>query len=179
GSAVDAVDVDYNTAVSEPTAPTKAGHTFRGWELDAVDYNFSTPVQKNITLVAEWAKNPTVSFDAKNGSPVREEEIGYETAVSEPTIPEKTGHTFTGWTLEGNAYNFSTNVLTDITLVATWTADPRTVTFNSNGGSAVDAVDVDYNTAVSEPTAPTKAGHTFRGWELDAVDYNFSTPVQK
>lgn len=43
-----------------------------------------------------------------------------------------------------------------------------TVTFNSNGGSAVDALQVVKGDKIVEPTAPTKGGHDFLGWFIDA-----------
>jgi uncharacterized repeat protein (TIGR02543 family) len=39
-----------------------------------------------------------------------------------------------------------------------------TVTFESNGGSAVAAVDAARGEKIAEPTAPTKAGYAFKGW---------------
>jgi uncharacterized repeat protein (TIGR02543 family) len=39
-----------------------------------------------------------------------------------------------------------------------------TVTFNSNGGSAVDAITVDKGSRVTKPADPTKEGFTFAGW---------------
>ncbi|AUD63565.1 hypothetical protein BK010_08670 [Tenericutes bacterium MO-XQ] len=59
--------------------------------------------------------------------------------------------------------------------------DPITyvVTFDSDGGSSVEAVTVDEETAVSEPTDPTKEGFTFVYWYLDDsnVAYDFQTLV--
>ncbi|MBM4449159.1 MAG: InlB B-repeat-containing protein, partial [Chloroflexi bacterium] len=53
-----------------------------------------------------------------------------------------------------------------------------TVTFDSNGGSAVDEVITDRDTTISEPSEPTKAGCTFDGWYKDAgltTPWNFAT----
>ena len=47
-------------------------------------------------------------------------------------------------------------------ITATGSAPPS-VTFNSNGGSAVTSQSVPYNTVASAPTAPTKIGYTFVG----------------
>ena len=45
-----------------------------------------------------------------------------------------------------------------------------TVTFDSNGGSAIAALSVPDKTRISEPTpAPTKAGYTFKGWYKDGA----------
>jgi uncharacterized repeat protein (TIGR02543 family) len=44
-----------------------------------------------------------------------------------------------------------------------------TVTFTSNGGTAVSAITgVRYGATISAPTAPTKAGYNFAGWYEDA-----------
>lgn len=54
-----------------------------------------------------------------------------------------------------------------------------TVTFDSNGGSAVSSVEVKKNKTVAMPTDPTKEDNKFLGWTLDGVDYVFSTKVTK
>lgn len=59
-----------------------------------------------------------------------------------------------------------------------WTSFPSyTVTFNSNGGSAVDAQEVGCGGTASEPTAPTRLNYDFEGWQLAGVDYDFSAVV--
>ncbi len=52
-----------------------------------------------------------------------------------------------------------------------------TVTFNSNDGSAVASQSVFEGTTATEPSAPTKDGYTFVKWQLNGVDYNFSSAV--
>ena len=51
--------VDEGKEASEPAAPTRKGYTFVEWQLDdgKSRYEFSTPVTKDITLVAKWKKN--------------------------------------------------------------------------------------------------------------------------
>ncbi len=61
-------------------------------------------------------------------------------------------------------------------------AQTYTVTFDSNGGSAVEAiVNIAKNATVSLPIEPTKAGYTFAGWYKDngtfADAFTASTPV--
>ena len=54
---------------------------------------------------------------------------------------------------------------------------PNTVTFNSNGGSAVASQEVSNGGTASEPSAPTKDGYTFVKWQLNGVDYHFTETV--
>ncbi len=53
-----------------------------------------------------------------------------------------------------------------------------TVTFDSDGGSAVAAVEVKKGKTVAKPTDPTKNGSIFEGWTLDGANYDFSTKVK-
>ena len=52
-----------------------------------------------------------------------------------------------------------------------------TVSFNSNGGSEVASQSVFEGATASEPSAPTKAGCNFQGWQLSGVDYTFTEAV--
>ena len=55
-----------------------------------------------------------------------------------------------------------------------------TVIFDSQGGSAVDGIQVAEDTPIGEPAAPTKAGHRFTGWykESNCVNlWDFSEKV--
>ena len=57
-----------------------------------------------------------------------------------------------------------------------------TVTFVSNGGSAVQSATVSSGETVSEPTAPQREGYVFAGWYADenlVTPYDFSTPVTR
>lgn len=54
------------------------------------------------------------------------------------------------------------------------------VTFDSQGGSAVDAQQVAYGGYATQPAAPTRDGYTFVGWTTDAAGttpYGFGMPV--
>ncbi len=42
-----------------------------------------------------------------------------------------------------------------------------TITFDTDGGSAIDPITQDYGTAITAPSAPTKAGYTFAGWDKE------------
>lgn len=42
--------------------------------------------------------------------------------------------------------------------------NPRSITFNSNGGSSVAQIFVNSGSVATQPAAPTKKGYTFAGW---------------
>lgn len=52
----------------------------------------------------------------------------------------------------------------------------RTVTFDTNGGSAVDAQTVAYGGTITS-AVPTKTGYTFAGWYLGRESFTPDTPV--
>ena len=52
-----------------------------------------------------------------------------------------------------------------------------TVTFDSDGGSAVEAETVAEGATVQLPAAPTKQGFTFAGWFVGDAEYDFASPV--
>ncbi|WP_319507750.1 InlB B-repeat-containing protein [uncultured Methanolobus sp.] len=177
---------DYGTSLASlPTAPTKTGNTFEGWntESDGLGTYFttSTVVTEDITVYATWQLAIyTVTFDKNSGdidaSPTSDTADYGTSLASLPTVPTKTGHTFEGWNTEsdgsGTSFTPSTVVTDDITVYAVWKPISYTVTFDKNGGD-VDASPTsdtaDYGTSLASlPTVPTKTGHTFEGWNTES-----------
>lgn len=113
---------------------------------------------------------------------------GTVTTTATATQFTRTGYTFTGWNTKadgtGTAYNAGAAITypaegTTLTLYAQWKVSSHTVTFDSNGGSAVASQTVDDKAKAKEPTAPTWSGWTLDGWYLDGVKYDFNTPVTR
>jgi len=157
GSSVPSITQNYGSSVASPDNPAKSGYTFTGW-IPPVP---STIPASNVVCVAQWTANRyTISFDSAGGSDVAPITQNCATAVTAPANPTKTGYTFSGW-IPGVP---AAMPAADITCVAQWTANRYTITFETAGGSSVLPVTQDYDSTVTAPANPTKAGCTFSGW---------------
>jgi uncharacterized repeat protein (TIGR02543 family) len=186
GSAVAPYVAVPGSQIPAPAAPTKTGYAFVGWYKDTAltqAWNFSVDVVgTNITLYAKWNQVITVSYNSNGGSTVASAVVVTGSTLTAPTAPTRTGYQFVGWykdTALTQAWNFAVNTApsTNITLFAKW-VQVVTVTFNSNGGSTVAPVTVPVGSNLTAPTAPTKAGFTFKGWYKDSkfrTAWKFST----
>ena len=70
-----------------------------------------------------------VRFDTDGGSEIEPTTVKHSRKVQPPSDPEKSGHTFTGWYLDDEKYNFDTPVTAPLTLTAKWEKVP------SSGGN--------------------------------------------
>ena len=136
------------------------------------------PQTKDVVIPPVGHEDVTVTFNTDGGSAVDPQTVPYGKTIVKPADPTKEGYDFTGWTLNGEAFDFTTPITADITLVATWTVKTFTVKFNSNGGTAVESQTVEYGKTAAKPEDPTKEGFDFAGWTLDGEAYDFSTPVK-
>lgn len=145
----------------EPDVPSRQGYQFTDWYLDDTKYDFNAAVTKDMTLTAKWTANSyTITFDTDGGSAVASITQEYGTAITALAAPTKTGYTFMGWEPELPATMPAENII----IKAQWRINQYTITFNTDGGSAVAPITQDYGTDITAPEAPTKSGYTFMGW---------------
>ena len=57
GTEIAPIQVDRYSTISAPLEPTKDGFTFDYWELSGSEYNFTSQITSNITLIAHWTEN--------------------------------------------------------------------------------------------------------------------------
>ncbi len=181
GSAVGAQTVDHGDLVAEPSDPVRTGYTFGGWYHEAgcvTSWIFMLDaVTGATTLFAGWIPiAQTVTFDSQGGSAVNPQTVNYDSLVSEPSAPARTGYTFAGWYREAGcvtAWVFAGDRVTgDTTLYAKWTVNQYTVTYvgNGNSGGSVPAGNPftyyygDTVTVYANTGSLVKTGYTFTGW---------------
>ena len=174
---------DYGTAVTAPADPTREGYEWKGWDVSVPN----TMPAENITITGQWEiKQYTVTFDTDGGSAVDPITQDYASTVTLPAAPTKEGYDFAGWKrADGTVLNAGDTFTMPVdgeTVTATWDVIQYTITFDTDGGSAVDPITQDYASTVTLPAAPTKEGSTFTGWKradgtvLQAGD-TFAMPV--
>lgn len=187
GSSVPAQAVAIGGTASVPETPTRDGYVFSKWTTDMAgehEYDFATTVSATITLYAQWTEAKTVTFDVQGGSEIAAQQVQTGKLAVRPENPERVGYAFAGWytsaDTSGSEYDFTAAVNDDVTLYAKWTPNMYAVTFDSQGGSAVDAQQVAYGGYATQPATPTRDGYTFVGWTTDAAGttpYGFGMPV--
>jgi uncharacterized repeat protein (TIGR02543 family) len=180
GTPVDPVTLDKGSKVSEPTNVKKGDLYLKYWHVSGQDtpYDFNTPVNSNMALVAKWVVIHTVAFNSVGGTPVPSQTVEDGYSATKPADPERESSRFDGWYNGTVLFDFSTAITSDITLTAHW-VEIRTVTFDSDGGTAVPSQTVDYGSKAKKPDSPTKDDSVFVYWHLagETEEYDFSTAI--
>ena len=178
--------VNKGGKVTKPADPTRENYILVGWtktdnETSAL-WDFETEtVTGDMTLFARWSiYTYLVTFDSDGGSTVPAQTVAHGGTVTKPADPTRNGYQFDGWFpydlddwfYDGKSWNFATVITAPFTLKAHWGAT-YTVTFDSNGGSAVASQTVAEGRNATEPLpVPTKEGYTFVGWYEDNSTFN-------
>ncbi len=124
-----------------------------------------------------------VAFESNGGSKVESTEVVCGRTVSQPSDPTKDGFEFDGWIFEGDPFDFSTGIYKNATLVAKWKAsegtETVTVSFDTDGGSAISPIEVAKGKMMQAPNEPTKTNWAFSGWYYDGKEFDFSQPIEQ
>ncbi len=86
--------VDYGDSATAPTAPSREGYTFQGWDKS---YN---NVTSDLKITAKYKINTyTVKFVDEDGTILKEQKAEYKSKVEPPADPtsKKEGYVFGGW----------------------------------------------------------------------------------
>lgn len=124
----------------------------------------------DISFVEKLPETYTITYDSKGGSDVPAATVKEEESIATLPTPTKNGFTFLGWfdneSCEGTAVTAPLTPTASMTLYAKWIEDEAevyTITFDSKGGSAVEAQTVEAGGSITLAT-PGKEGFVFGGW---------------
>ena len=176
---------DEGASVQAPLQnPTKPGYDFVGWvdaKGNAVSFPLIVTDEVQFIYAAFEAKN-NMSYKVEhylenlNGTFVRQEVE--ELFGSTDSEVEALWKSYTGFskdeTNENNVLKGIVNYNGTLVLKLYYSRNSYKVSFETNGGSAIQAVSYKYEQMVAAPSSPNKLGYTFAGWELNGESYSFT-----
>lgn len=139
-----------------PAPPVRPGNTFVGWseDLGNIQRDMTVrPIYSNDTLSVTWA-----NWD---GTILKTELVVFGQSATPPTVPSRTGHTFTGWDTD---YTFISNT---VTITAVFSPNMMTVTFIDWDDYPLNVQQVPYGSAPTMILDPIRAHYIFTGWDHD------------
>jgi len=184
GSGVTAVQSALfgSTCTLDANTYTRSGYIFTGWAVTPAGVKIygdgaALSITGDMTLYAVWQKNTYgVSFNANGGAgtmPLLPME--YDTTQNLPlNLFSYNGYNFDGWSLTPgglpayNDFSLFTMPASDVTLYARWKAVSCALTFDSNNGSGVTAVQSALfgSTCTLDANTYTRSGYLFTGWAV-------------
>lgn len=151
-------------------APSRTGYIFKGWYMGE-NRVLAIPVGTtgNVVVSAKWEPiTYTIDFDTNGGLPTLSS-IDYTIESDSFTLQEitKAGYTFDGWyNGETKVTEITTGTYGNMTLVAKWTADLYTISYDLADGvnSPENPTSYTIESGLITLKDPTKEGYTFAGW---------------
>ena len=193
--AIDAIP-DTNYIINKAVV-TDSENTKYMVNIDNSTITFQMP-EDNISVDVSFISKPpegefTITFDSNGGSKVEKQVIVAGGRVIIPEAPVFEGKNFTGWYLDGELYDFSSAIVSDITLQAGWSEENiATVSFNVNrpdgteGSVAPEPITINKGDTVTQPSSPvwnSKSAivlYKFDGWytkKSGGEKWNFNYPI--
>lgn len=164
----DKIDSYKTGLISESPNTSRTNYLFDGWYLNS-DYsgervNFPFTVSKPTTFYAKWLPTYIVNFYTNGGSEIS----SFRAAViSEKPKSERNGYSLIGWYKDAGLtepVEFPLQLIADISLYAKW-QEVHTVSFETNGGTAIPSVTTGY---IESSPVTTKNDYGFKGWYTDS-----------
>lgn len=147
-------NVSYGSNVTAIAGPTKEGHTFSGWS----EIPETMPAQDVIISGVFTINKYFVTFTV-DGAVIAADSLAYGTAITVPSMPEREGYTFSGWSEVDAAVPAH-----DVTYDASYTVNIYKV-YYFVGATLVHTAEVAYGKAIPEYVyEPTSEGDVFMGW---------------
>lgn len=166
-----------DAAIGLLPVPTRAYYTFDGWFTsisggNQITENYTQSTTTTVTVYAHWTPLPyTITFDANEGiCDITEMNCVVDQEVGELPVPTRDYYTFNGWYTDSEtpvyvtaAYRQETDA--DVTVVARWTANAYTITFEGNGGTcATKTMTGRVDQKIGEMPVPERSYYDFLGW---------------
>lgn len=157
-----------------PPVPSKSHYTGK-WEDYTLEY-------RDITVNALYEAE-TVKLTLMSGGNYTYQTVKYGDSFS-LSVPKKKGYDFDGWfykdtrvtSSDGNSlepYSFET----EVTLNAKWISTKCTLYFETNGGNAIDSVEINYGEPYKLTQIPERTGFYFGGWFDETLTNEYTDSI--
>lgn len=139
-----------------------------------IGFTIQKKQEKSICIGFKVIHNYTISYDLDGGTNNENNPTSYTIESPDITLQPatKTGYTFAGWT--GTSLDAATESVTitqgstgNRSYRAEWTINQYTLSFDTAGGTTINAITQDYSSDITAPANPTKTGYTFASWSPD------------
>jgi uncharacterized repeat protein (TIGR02543 family) len=160
-------------------SPTRRGYDFDGWRESSGTYWSSSDSMpgRNLTLTGQWnIITYSIEYRLNGGlSTSNPTTFNVTQTITLNSNPTRTGWAFVGWDVDGNGTSDYTSSIPagtyaeNLVLSAVWTQNIYTLTYNSDGGSAVANKTFFYQQELNGSyfPVPTREGFNFTGWFSD------------
>lgn len=187
----DEITILSKSEISSKSEFNKAHYTVSSIKEEGYDFGQKLNYKaEGYTFTIEYTPiEYTIEYDL-NGGTLGEGKINLSkyTIKTESTLlhkPTKEGYTFVGWKEGTNEpvldlfINSDGFICGNKKYTAVFEVNKYSISFETNGGSVVTAIQGNYGDSVAKPTDPTKTGYQFAGWyvdsQLNGESYTFTT----
>ncbi|MBR0113505.1 MAG: InlB B-repeat-containing protein [Clostridia bacterium] len=162
--------ISFPTEAQLLQANSNDGYTLTGWSPADTVINSTTS-----RYDAVWSeKGYTVYYNTDGAGTIANGNFVYGATITDPSpAPTKTGYQLAGWSYYEDAaysipYSGGTMPAKDLYAKASWTANNYPVTFTVDGAEDTSlATTAAYNSNITMPQLPTKAGYYYEKWLPD------------
>ncbi len=143
-------ELEYGATITPEKEPTKEGYTFSGWN----DIPETMPA-KDVTVTGTFSVNKYKLVYKVDGEEYKSYEVEYGATITPEEEPTKEGYTFSGW-----SWIPSKMPAEDVMITGSFKINQYTITYMIDG-EEYQTEKVDYNSKITPPTPPEKAGFDF------------------
>ena len=185
------IELDFGEVIPELEPKFRFGYDFLGYYLDEgyqVLFDLVLMPAENVyvyPLFEPTVYQITYHLDGGENAVGNPETYTIETSWIVLAEPTKIGYSFLGWYFDagfnGTAITeLYTNSLLNRDLYAKWQINQYTISFETDGGSSLADLMLDYNEEIPLFLETEKKGYTFVSWYLDehfAIEFDYLTMI--
>lgn len=114
-----------------------------------------------------------VSFESGTDEVILNQYVSRKGKVVEPKSPKKEGYVFIEWQLNGNKYDFDSEVYENIVLTAKWIKEEYiTINYETNSNYSIEPIKILKGSEINNLPVAYKDGYEFVGWYLNGKLYS-------